>query len=128
VTRTGLELGATYLMKMASSSLHWIILYTVAVKLPQPGQHAGLAGAHWLSLAHRSPHYLPAVQLPAANDPNNKAQANASPSGQSPVLDAWYPLWPTLWQSAIGLLMAGALVSGGLGWLASQGQARDSQQ
>lgn len=40
--------------------------------------------------------------------------------GSSPLLDVWYPLWPTLWQSAIGLLMAGALVSGGLGWLQSQ--------
>lgn len=46
-------------------------------------------------------------------------QANAN-GGSSPLLDAWYPLWPTLWQSAIGLLMAGALVSGGLGWLAEQ--------
>lgn len=43
-----------------------------------------------------------------------------SGTGSSPVLDAWYPLWPTLWQSAIGLLMAGALVSGGLGWLQAQ--------
>ncbi len=37
--------------------------------------------------------------------------------GSSVLLDLWYPLWPTLWQSAIGLLMLGALVSGGLGWI-----------
>jgi len=48
-------------------------------------------------------------------------QANLSDSGDSPLLDVWFPLWPTLWQSAIGLLMAGALVSGGLGWLSSRG-------
>lgn len=48
-------------------------------------------------------------------------QAKLSPSdgGSSPLLDLWYPLWPTLWQSAIGLLMAGALVSGGLNWVSS---------
>lgn len=32
-------------------------------------------------------------------------------------LDLWYRLWPVLLQPAIGLLMLGALVSGGLGWL-----------
>uniref|UniRef100_A0A7S0WPC6 Uncharacterized protein n=1 Tax=Chlamydomonas leiostraca TaxID=1034604 RepID=A0A7S0WPC6_9CHLO len=41
---------------------------------------------------------------------------------QPGLLNVWYTLWPTLWQSAIGLLMAGALVSGGLGWLQSQQQ------
>mmetsp|Transcript_16412 Transcript_16412/g.35482 ORF Transcript_16412/g.35482 Transcript_16412/m.35482 type:complete len:162 (+) Transcript_16412:65-550(+) len=40
--------------------------------------------------------------------------------GSSPLLDTWYVLWPILWQPAIGVLMAGALVSGGLGWLRSQ--------
>ncbi len=44
--------------------------------------------------------------------------------GSSPLLDAWYPLWPMLWQPAIGVLMAGALVSGGLGWLAEQGEKK----
>jgi len=38
-------------------------------------------------------------------------QANFSDTKSSPLLDVWFPLWPTLWQSAIGLLMAGALVS-----------------
>lgn len=37
--------------------------------------------------------------------------------GSPAVADAWLALWPTLWQPAIGLLMAGALVSGGAGWL-----------
>lgn len=32
-------------------------------------------------------------------------------------LDLWYQLWPGVFQPAIGLLMAGALVSGGIGWL-----------
>ncbi|PNH01569.1 hypothetical protein TSOC_012537 [Tetrabaena socialis] len=40
--------------------------------------------------------------------------------GSSPLLDAWYPLWPLLWQPALGVLMAGALVSGGIGWVAEQ--------
>jgi hypothetical protein len=39
---------------------------------------------------------------------------------ETPLLTIWYALWPTLWQSALGLLMAGALVSGGLGKLAEQ--------
>ncbi|GLI71502.1 hypothetical protein VaNZ11_016719 [Volvox africanus] len=42
---------------------------------------------------------------------------NAVNGGNSPLLDAWYPLWPLLWQPALGVLMAGALVSGALGWL-----------
>lgn len=39
----------------------------------------------------------------------------------SALLDAWMPLWPLVFQPAIGVLMAGALVSGGIGWLQSQG-------
>ena len=38
----------------------------------------------------------------------------------SALLDAWMPLWPLLWQPAIGLLMAGALASGGMSWLAGR--------
>ncbi|GFH10782.1 uncharacterized protein HaLaN_06159 [Haematococcus lacustris] len=38
-------------------------------------------------------------------------KANTSGTGSSPVLDAWYPLWPSLWQGSIGLLMAGALTA-----------------
>lgn len=49
---------------------------------------------------------------------------NAVNGGSSPLLDAWYPLWPILWQPALGVLMAGALVSGGLSWLASQQQQK----
>ena len=45
---------------------------------------------------------------------------SALSGGSSALLDAWYPLWPLLWQPAIGLLMAGALASGGLSWLAEQ--------
>ncbi|MEW5304609.1 MAG: hypothetical protein WDW36_007209 [Sanguina aurantia] len=37
--------------------------------------------------------------------------------GVSPILDAWYPLWPIVWQPALGILMAGALVSGAAGWV-----------
>ncbi|KAG2482733.1 hypothetical protein HYH03_018364 [Edaphochlamys debaryana] len=44
--------------------------------------------------------------------------------GSSSLLDAWYPLWPILWQPALGILMAGALVSGGIGWVAEQQQKR----
>lgn len=51
-------------------------------------------------------------------------QAGVS-GGSSPLLDAWYPLWPILWQPAIGILMAGALVSGGVNWLQSQGQNKN---
>lgn len=40
----------------------------------------------------------------------------------STLIDAWMPLWPLLFQPAIGVLMAGALVSGGLNWLASKQQ------
>ena len=32
-------------------------------------------------------------------------------------LELWYSLWQPLFQPAIGLLMAGALVSGAIGWL-----------
>lgn len=42
----------------------------------------------------------------------------------SAVLDAWFPLWPLVFQPAIGVLMLGALVSGGLGWLKEQGEKK----
>ena len=48
--------------------------------------------------------------------------AQTSMGSSSALLDAWYPLWPILWQPAIGVLMAGALVSGGLSWLDGQKQ------
>lgn len=38
-------------------------------------------------------------------------------TGASFLVDAWMPLWPFVFQPAIGVLMAGALVSGGWGWL-----------
>jgi hypothetical protein len=38
----------------------------------------------------------------------------------SNLIDAWLPLWPMVFQPAIGILMAGALVSGGLNWLQEQ--------
>lgn len=41
------------------------------------------------------------------------AQAAGAGSG---VADAWFLLWPGVFQPAIGLLMAGALASGGMGW------------
>lgn len=34
-----------------------------------------------------------------------------------PLLSSWFALWPMVFQPAIGILMAGALVSGGVGWL-----------
>jgi hypothetical protein len=40
----------------------------------------------------------------------------------SVLVDAWMPLWPLVFQPAIGVLMAGALASGGLSWLQSQGK------
>jgi hypothetical protein len=40
----------------------------------------------------------------------------------SNLIDAWLPLWPLVFQPAIGVLMAGALVSGGLNWLDEQRQ------
>ncbi len=33
------------------------------------------------------------------------------------LVGAWMPLWPLVFQPAIGLLMAGALVSGGISWV-----------
>jgi hypothetical protein len=38
------------------------------------------------------------------------------------VLSAFQRLWPVLFQPAIGLLMLGALISGGLGWWRRRGQ------
>jgi len=46
------------------------------------------------------------------------AQSGGTDLGTTPVLDVWFGLWPTLWQGALGLLMAGALTSGGLAWIA----------
>lgn len=40
----------------------------------------------------------------------------------SSLIDAWLPLWPLVFQPAIGVLMAGALVSGGLNWVQEQQQ------
>jgi hypothetical protein len=48
--------------------------------------------------------------------------------GSSRLVDAWMPLWPLLWQPLIGVLMAGALVSGGAGWLASKREEGRRQQ
>ncbi|KKI99294.1 hypothetical protein [Prochlorothrix hollandica] len=43
-------------------------------------------------------------------------------------LDLWYGLWQPLFQPAIGLLMAGALVSGVGGWLGQRWQQWRSPQ
>jgi hypothetical protein len=37
-------------------------------------------------------------------------------------LDLWYKLWEPLIQPAMGILMAGALVTGLLGWVANRGR------
>jgi hypothetical protein len=42
--------------------------------------------------------------------------------GMEPPLDAFQRLWPLIFQPAIGLLMAAALLSGGLGWWQRRGQ------
>eukprot|EP00878_Enallax_costatus_P013156 GHUV01013749.1.p1 GENE.GHUV01013749.1~~GHUV01013749.1.p1 ORF type:complete len:176 (+),score=64.40 GHUV01013749.1:101-628(+) len=42
----------------------------------------------------------------------------------STLIDAWMPLWPMVFQPAIGILMAGALVSGGLNWVQEQQQKK----
>ena len=42
----------------------------------------------------------------------------------SALLDAWFPLWPLVFQPAIGVLMLGALVSGGLNWLKEQDEKK----
>ncbi len=33
------------------------------------------------------------------------------------LIGSWMPLWPMVFQPAIGVLMAGALVSGGIAWV-----------
>ena len=38
----------------------------------------------------------------------------------SSLADLWLSLWPFVFQPAIGLFMAGALVSGGVGWINEQ--------
>lgn len=49
------------------------------------------------------------------------AGVGAQAAGAGPGLaDAWFSLWPAVFQPAIGLLMAGALVSGGMGWWRSK--------
>jgi hypothetical protein len=40
-----------------------------------------------------------------------------SATGVTSVLDAWLALWQWVFQPAIGVLMLGALVSGGIGWI-----------
>ena len=40
-----------------------------------------------------------------------------SATGVTGLLDAWLALWQWVFQPAIGVLMLGALVSGGVGWL-----------
>ncbi len=40
-----------------------------------------------------------------------------SATGATGLLDAWLALWQWVFQPAIGVLMLGALVSGGIGWL-----------
>jgi hypothetical protein len=39
-------------------------------------------------------------------------------------LDLWYTLWEPLFTPAIGILMAGALVSGAIGWVRNKLDAR----
>jgi hypothetical protein len=41
--------------------------------------------------------------------------AETSTLRSSKILDVWYPLWPTVFQPALGVLMLGALTSGLLG-------------
>lgn len=39
----------------------------------------------------------------------------------STLIDSWLPLWPTLFQPALGVFMAGAIVSAASGFLAKNG-------
>jgi hypothetical protein len=47
--------------------------------------------------------------------------AEQSVAGTTLLSDAWFKLWPTLIQPAIGVLMAAALVSGAAGWMRENG-------
>lgn len=42
------------------------------------------------------------------------------------LLPRRFPLWPLVFQPIIGVLMLGALVSGGVSWLQGQQQGRGS--
>ena len=46
-----------------------------------------------------------------------------SATGVTGLLDAWLALWQWVFQPAIGVLMLGALVSGGIGWLREKGSS-----
>ncbi|KAG1668533.1 hypothetical protein FOA52_012127 [Chlamydomonas sp. UWO 241] len=56
------------------------------------------------------------------------AQSSMTSGEQTLLLDMWYPLWPLVWQPALGVLMLGALVSGGLSWHDVIRSARQSIQ
>lgn len=42
-------------------------------------------------------------------------------------LDLWYSLWNPLFLPAISVLMAGAIASGVMGWIAQKFNAKDAQ-
>ncbi|MEW5318628.1 MAG: hypothetical protein WDW38_009835 [Sanguina aurantia] len=89
-------------------------------KLPQPrGDHAQAMSCPVATLL-RPPQFLMAdfffVLAILAWLVVGVAQSSFN-EGVSPILDAWYPLWPIVWQPALGILMAGALVSGAAGWV-----------
>eukprot|EP00271_Cylindrocystis_brebissonii_P019256 TRINITY_DN579_c0_g2_i1.p1 TRINITY_DN579_c0_g2~~TRINITY_DN579_c0_g2_i1.p1 ORF type:complete len:206 (+),score=22.92 TRINITY_DN579_c0_g2_i1:172-789(+) len=44
------------------------------------------------------------------------AQQQLSPTADSALLGAWFPLWDPVFQPALGIFMAGALVSGFMAW------------
>lgn len=45
-------------------------------------------------------------------------------AGLSLGLDLWYKLWEPLFTPAIGILMAGALISGAVSWISNKFEAR----
>ena len=47
-----------------------------------------------------------------------------SATGVTSLLDAWLALWQWVFQPAIGVLMLGALVSGGIGWLREKNEQK----
>lgn len=47
-----------------------------------------------------------------------------SATGVTGLLDAWLALWQWVFQPAIGVLMLGALVSGGIGWLREKNEQK----
>jgi LPXTG-motif cell wall-anchored protein len=44
------------------------------------------------------------------------------------LLVSWFALWPMVFQPAIGILMAGALFSGGAGWFSRRSRENEEKE